>query len=155
MQKNYSYARLSINIFKLLGILMKAYVITVVRGNGPEQETISVLMRRDNMLAVHWVQEYKWGKYGVRAGGAHGAAGGVEEQEWVVLPGDGHKRREILERIDRRGRVRKGSQTNESPDGATLTGRNTLWVRGRRAHARKVCARISSRTYYAFISEDL
>ena len=66
--KRDSCARLSINVLELLGNVMNAYVMTVVRGDGPERERKSVLMRGDNISAVNWVQQCHRGKDAVRAG---------------------------------------------------------------------------------------
>ena len=46
---------LSMNVFELLGMVMTAWAFTVHAGERPECPGQSVLMRGDNMTAVHWV----------------------------------------------------------------------------------------------------
>ena len=48
---------LSINVFELLGMVMTAWVLTVHAGARPEYPGQSVLMRGDNMSAIHWVNK--------------------------------------------------------------------------------------------------
>ena len=48
---------LSMNVFKLLGMVVTAWALTVHAGARPEYPGQSILMRRDNMSAVHWVRQ--------------------------------------------------------------------------------------------------
>ena len=48
---------LSMNVFELLGMVMTAWALTVHAGARPEYPGQSVLMRGDNMSAVHWVNK--------------------------------------------------------------------------------------------------
>ena len=45
------------NVFELLGMVVKAWALTVHPGAWPEYPGQSVLMRRDNTSAVHWVRQ--------------------------------------------------------------------------------------------------
>ena len=47
--------RTSINISELMAMVMTAYVIIVMRGDKPDREGATVLMRGDNSSAVQWV----------------------------------------------------------------------------------------------------
>lgn len=49
-----SFARLSVNIIlELLGMVMNAYVMTVIKGDGPRGEGGSIMMEVDYMSAVY------------------------------------------------------------------------------------------------------
>ena len=48
---------LSMNVFALLGMVVTAWALTVHAGVRPEYPGQSILMRRDNMIAVHWVRQ--------------------------------------------------------------------------------------------------
>ena len=48
---------LSMNVFELLGMVVTASAMTVHAGARPEYLGQSMLMRRDNMSAVHWVRQ--------------------------------------------------------------------------------------------------
>ena len=48
---------LSMNVFELLGMVVTAWALTVHAGARPEYPGKSILMRRDNMSAVHWVRQ--------------------------------------------------------------------------------------------------
>ena len=48
---------LSMNVFELLGMVVTAWAITVHAGVRSEYPGQSILMRRDNMSAVHWVKQ--------------------------------------------------------------------------------------------------
>lgn len=48
---------LSMNVFELLGMVVTAWALTVHVGDSPEYPGQSVLMRGDNMSAVHWVNK--------------------------------------------------------------------------------------------------
>ena len=45
------------NVFELLGMVVTAWALTVYAGARPEYPGQSILMRRDNMSAVHWVRQ--------------------------------------------------------------------------------------------------
>jgi len=53
---------LSMNVFELLGMVMTAWALTVHAGECPECPGQSVLMRGDNMSAVHWVNKCRGAK---------------------------------------------------------------------------------------------
>lgn len=53
---------LSMNVFELLGMVMTAWAMTVHAGERPECPGQSVLMRGDNMSAVHWVNKCRGAK---------------------------------------------------------------------------------------------
>ncbi|CAB1109801.1 unnamed protein product [Ectocarpus sp. CCAP 1310/34] len=53
---------LSMNVFELLGMVMTAWALTVHAGDRPEYPGQSVLMRGDNMSAVHWVNKCRGAK---------------------------------------------------------------------------------------------
>ena len=48
---------LSINVSELLGMVVTAWALTVHAGARPGYPGQSILMRRDNMSAVHWVRQ--------------------------------------------------------------------------------------------------
>ena len=48
---------LSMNVFELLGMVVTAWAMIVHAGARPEYPGQSILMRRDNMSAVHWVRQ--------------------------------------------------------------------------------------------------
>ena len=48
---------LSTHVFELLGRVVTAWAMTVHAGVRPEYPGQSILMRRDNMSAVHWVRQ--------------------------------------------------------------------------------------------------
>ena len=48
---------LSVNVFELLGMVLTAWALTVHAGTRPEYPGQSILMRGDNMSAVHWVNK--------------------------------------------------------------------------------------------------
>ena len=48
---------LSMNVFELLGMVVTAWALTVHVGAWPEYPGQSILMRGDNMSAVHWVNK--------------------------------------------------------------------------------------------------
>ena len=48
---------LSMNVFELLGMVVTAWALTVHAGARPEYPGQSILMRGDNMSAVHWVSK--------------------------------------------------------------------------------------------------
>ena len=48
---------LSMNFFELLGMVITAWAMTVHAGARPEYPGQSILMRRDNISAVHWVRQ--------------------------------------------------------------------------------------------------
>ena len=54
--------RLSINILVLLGMVMTAYVMTVIKKDRPAKEGESVRMRGDSSSAVQWVINCGGGK---------------------------------------------------------------------------------------------
>lgn len=62
-------ARLIINVLELFWIIMKAYVTTVIRGDGPEKEGEPVVMKGDNMSAMYRVRSCHGGNDVTRAGG--------------------------------------------------------------------------------------
>ena len=45
------------NVFELLGMVVTAWASTVHAGARPEYPGQSILMRGDNMSAVHWVRQ--------------------------------------------------------------------------------------------------
>ena len=45
------------NVFELLGMVVTAWALTVHAGARLEYPGQSILMRRDNMSAVHWVRQ--------------------------------------------------------------------------------------------------
>ena len=45
------------NVFELLGVVVTAWASTVHAGARPEYPGQIILMRRDNMSAVHWVRQ--------------------------------------------------------------------------------------------------
>ena len=45
------------NVFELLGMVVIAWAMTVHAGARPEYPGQSILIRRDNMSAVHWVRQ--------------------------------------------------------------------------------------------------
>lgn len=53
---------LSMNVFELLGMVVTAWAMTVHAGERPEYPGQSVLMRGDNMSAVHWVNKCRGAK---------------------------------------------------------------------------------------------
>lgn len=59
---------LSVNVFELLGMAMTVWAFTVHAGAPPECPGQSVLMRGDNMSAVHWMNN---------CGGAEGPRSGA------------------------------------------------------------------------------
>lgn len=48
---------LSMNVFELLGMVITAWALTVHAGDHPEYPGQSILMRGDNMSAVHWINQ--------------------------------------------------------------------------------------------------
>ncbi|CAB1102718.1 unnamed protein product [Ectocarpus sp. CCAP 1310/34] len=53
---------LSMNVFELLGMVVTAWALTVQAGVKPEYPGQSILMRGDNMSAVHWVNKCRGAK---------------------------------------------------------------------------------------------
>ena len=53
---------MSINVLELLGMVLTAYVMIVIRGEVADREGEAVLMRGDNASAVQWVLNCKGGK---------------------------------------------------------------------------------------------
>ena len=47
--------RLSVNILELMGMVMTAYAMIVIRKDRPTKEGESVLLRGDSSSAVQWV----------------------------------------------------------------------------------------------------
>ena len=45
------------NVFALLGMVVKAWALTLHAGARPECPGQSILMRRNNMSTVHWVRQ--------------------------------------------------------------------------------------------------
>ena len=60
--------RPSINVLGLLGMVMTAFVMIVVRRDRPGLVGAPVLMRGDSSSAVQWVKKCKGGKREVRPG---------------------------------------------------------------------------------------
>ena len=48
---------LSMNVFESLSMVVTAWALTVHAGARPEYPGQSILMRRDNMSAIHWVKQ--------------------------------------------------------------------------------------------------
>ena len=61
--------RLSINVLELLGMVMTAFVMIVIKKDKPGRVGEPVLMRGDSSSAVQWVKNCKGGKGEVRSGG--------------------------------------------------------------------------------------
>ena len=54
--------RISINLLELMSMVMAAYVMVVMKGDRPEKEGATVLMRGDDSSAVQWVINCKGGR---------------------------------------------------------------------------------------------
>ena len=61
---------LSINVLELLGMVVTAWVFIVLGANTPQHAQETILMRGDNMLAVHW---------------AHHCRGGIEPRSGTLM----------------------------------------------------------------------
>ena len=73
---------LSMNVFELLGMVVTAWALTVHAGARPEYPGQSILMRGDNMSAVHWVNKCR-GARKPRAGALMRMLGCLEmRNEW-------------------------------------------------------------------------
>ena len=79
--------RLSINVQELMGMVMTAYVMIVIRRDTLTKERESVLIWGESSLAVQWVLSCGWGKGEERSGGDDEEYGGVGEDRSVELPG--------------------------------------------------------------------
>ena len=64
--------RLSINVLELMGMVMTAYVMIVIRGDRPTKEGESMLMRGDGSSAVQRVINCGGGQRKERSGGLWG-----------------------------------------------------------------------------------
>lgn len=62
-----SCARLSINVMELLGMVMNAFAMAVIRVDGPEREEGPVMVKRDNISTLYWVRQCHEGKDALRA----------------------------------------------------------------------------------------
>ena len=71
--------RLSINVLELLGMVMTAFVMIVIRKDRPGRVGEPVLMRGDSSSAVQWVKNCKGGKGEVRSGGMMRILGVLEQ----------------------------------------------------------------------------
>ena len=71
--------RLSINVLELLGMVMTAFVIIVIRRDRPGRVGETVLMRGNSSSAAQWVNNCKGGKGEVRSGGMMRILGVLEQ----------------------------------------------------------------------------
>ena len=70
---------LSINVLELLGMVMTAFVMIVIRKDRPGRVGEPVLMTGDSSSTVQWVKNYKGGKGEVRWGGMMRIFGVLEQ----------------------------------------------------------------------------
>lgn len=62
------------------GMVMNASVMTVIRADGPDRERKSVMIKRDNMSTVFWVQQCHGGHNATKARGLMKLMGVLEDR---------------------------------------------------------------------------
>ena len=75
---------LSINVFELLGMVVTAWIFVTQLNVRPSYARETMLMRGDNMSAVHRVSKWRGGE-GAPVGGTHAFVGLSRSRQWMVF----------------------------------------------------------------------
>ena len=75
---------LSINVFELLGMVVTAWIFVTQLNVRPSYARETMLMRGDNMAAVHRVSKWRGGE-GAPVGGTHAFVGLSRSRQWMVF----------------------------------------------------------------------